>query len=64
LTSIDGKLAQIEAGPFFEFVKVAIEPLNQFLVSELHRIRSQPRGQLAMHWISAAAIYERLSAVE
>jgi hypothetical protein len=37
LTSIDGKLAQIEAGPFFEFVKVAIEPLNQFLVSELHR---------------------------
>jgi hypothetical protein len=36
LTSIDGKLAQIEAGPFFEFVKVVIEPLNQFLVSELH----------------------------
>ena len=37
LTSIDGKLAQIEAGPFFERVKVVIEPLNQFLVSELHR---------------------------
>jgi hypothetical protein len=36
LTSIDGRLAQEEAGPFFEFVKLAIEPLNEYLVTELH----------------------------
>jgi hypothetical protein len=37
LTSIDGQLAQMEAGPFFEFVKIAIEPLNDVLVNKLHR---------------------------
>lgn len=33
-TSIDGKLVQEEAGPFFEFIKAAIEPVNDFLVGE------------------------------
>jgi hypothetical protein len=37
LTSIDGKFAQMEAGPLFEFFKAAIEPLNQFWVTELQR---------------------------
>ena len=37
LTSIDGKLAQEEAGPLFEFIKVAIEPVNHYLVADLHR---------------------------
>ena len=36
-TSIDGKLKQKEAGQFFEFIKVVIEPLNQYLTTELHR---------------------------
>jgi hypothetical protein len=36
-TSIDGKPKQIEAGQFFEFIKVAIGPLNQYLTTELHR---------------------------
>ena len=35
-TSIDGKLVQQEAGPFFEFVKAAIEPINDCLVGELN----------------------------
>jgi hypothetical protein len=37
LTSIEGQLAQMEAGPFFNFVQIAIEPLNAYLVTELHR---------------------------
>jgi len=36
-TSIDGKLKQKEAGQFFEFIKVVIEPLNKYLTTELHR---------------------------
>lgn len=36
LTSIDGRLAQEEAGPLFNFIKAAIEPLNEYLVEELH----------------------------
>jgi hypothetical protein len=36
LTSIDGRLVQEEAGPFFEFVKAAIETLNEYLVTELN----------------------------
>ena len=36
-TSIDGKLKQKEAGQFFEFIKVVIEPLNRYLTTELHR---------------------------
>jgi hypothetical protein len=37
LTSIDGKVAQMEAGPLFEFFKAAIAPLNEYWVTELHR---------------------------
>ena len=37
LTSNAGQLAQMETGPFFNFVKTAIEPLNEVLVTELHR---------------------------
>jgi hypothetical protein len=36
-TSIDGKLKQKEAGRLFEFIKAAIEPLNRYLTTELHR---------------------------
>jgi hypothetical protein len=36
-TSIDGKLKQKEAGRLFEFIKAVIEPLNQYLTTELHR---------------------------
>jgi len=36
LTSIDGRLVQEEAGPLFNFIKAAIEPLNKYLVEELH----------------------------
>jgi hypothetical protein len=37
-TSIDGKLKQKEAGRLFEFIKAVIEPLNQYLTTELHRL--------------------------
>jgi hypothetical protein len=37
LTWSDGKLAQEEAGRLFEFTKAAIEPVNQYLVADLHR---------------------------
>jgi hypothetical protein len=37
LTSIDGKLAQMETGPFFEYLKAVLAPLNRYLVEELHR---------------------------
>jgi hypothetical protein len=36
-TSIDGRLEQREAGQLFEFIKATIEPLNQYLTTELHR---------------------------
>ena len=36
-TSIDGKLKQKEAGRLFEFINAAIQPLNQYLTTELHR---------------------------
>jgi hypothetical protein len=36
-TSIDGKAGQKEGGPLFEFIKATIEPLNQYLTTELHR---------------------------
>jgi hypothetical protein len=36
-TSIDGKLVQMEAGTFFECLKIALAPLNRYLVDELHR---------------------------
>ena len=36
-TSVDGKLKQEEAGPLFEFIKAAIEPLNRYLTNDLHR---------------------------
>ena len=32
-----GKLMQKEAGPFFEYLKVVLAPLNRYLVDELHR---------------------------
>jgi hypothetical protein len=36
-TSSDGKLKQKEAGRLFEFINAAIQPLNQYLTTELHR---------------------------
>jgi hypothetical protein len=36
-TSIDGKLKQKEEGQLFEFIEAIIEPLNQYLTTELHR---------------------------
>ena len=36
LTSIDGRLVQKEDGPLFNFITAAIEPLNKYLVEELH----------------------------
>jgi len=36
-TSVDGKLKQEEAGPLFEFIKAAIEPLNRYLTNDLRR---------------------------
>jgi hypothetical protein len=37
LTSIDGQPGQKEAGPLFEFIKKAIEPLNHYLTTDLNR---------------------------
>jgi hypothetical protein len=36
-TSIDGRLKQREAGQLFEFIESIIQPLNQYLTTELHR---------------------------
>ena len=36
-TTIDGKNTQREAGELFEFIKVVIQPLNQYLTTELGR---------------------------
>jgi hypothetical protein len=35
-TSIDGRLKQREAGPLLEFIDAVIQPLNQYLTTELH----------------------------
>ena len=32
IVTVDGKKKQEEAGPLFEFIKKALEPLNQYLV--------------------------------
>lgn len=37
-TWIDGKFKQAEAGQLFEFIKAVIEPLNQYLTTEQHRL--------------------------
>jgi hypothetical protein len=37
IVTVDSKKKQEEAGPLFEFIKEAIEPLNQYLVIEAHR---------------------------
>jgi hypothetical protein len=36
VTSIDGELKQKEAGPLFDFINALIQPLNQYLTTELH----------------------------
>ena len=36
VASIDGELKQKEAGPLFEFINALIQPLNQYLTTELH----------------------------
>ena len=38
VTSIDGKLKQKQAGQLFEFIKAIIQPLNQYLTTELNCI--------------------------
>jgi hypothetical protein len=35
VTSIDGELKQMEAGPLFDFINAVIQPLNQYLTTEL-----------------------------
>jgi hypothetical protein len=37
VTSIDGRSKQMEGGGLFEFIKAIIQPLNQYLTTELHR---------------------------
>jgi hypothetical protein len=54
-TSIDGKLKQKEAGQFFEFIKAVVEPLNQYLTTELHR------GPLSASRLARFALAERRS---
>jgi hypothetical protein len=46
-TSIDGKLKQKEAGQLFEFINVLIQPLNQYLITELHRKAPLSAARLA-----------------
>ena len=53
LTSIDGKFAQEEAGPLFEFMKVAVEPVNHYLVTDLHRMPLSPA------WLARDALDRR-----
>ncbi len=45
-TSIDGELKQTEGGPLFEFINALIQPLNQYLTTELH-CKSLKASQLA-----------------
>jgi hypothetical protein len=54
-TSIDGKLKQTEAGRLFEFINAAIEPLNQYLTTELQR------GPLSASRLARFALAERQS---
>jgi hypothetical protein len=37
VVTVDGKSVQVESGPVLAFFAKAIEPLNRFLVEELHR---------------------------
>jgi len=37
MTSIGGELKQEETGPLFNFIRTGIQPLNNYLVDELHR---------------------------
>ena len=50
-TSIDGKPGQIEAGPLLAFIKAAIEPLNNYLTTSLHR-RPLSASRLARYALS------------
>jgi hypothetical protein len=54
-TWIDGKLKQTEAGRLFEFINAAIEPLNQYLTTELRR------GPLSASRLARFALAERQS---
>jgi hypothetical protein len=45
-TSIDGKITQREAGQLFKFIETAIQPLNRYLTTELHR-RPRSASRLA-----------------
>jgi hypothetical protein len=51
------QLAQMEAGPFFDFVKTAIEPLNEVLVTKLHRKPVSAARLTRYDWRNAATIY-------
>jgi hypothetical protein len=63
-TSIDGKLKQKEAGRLFEFIKAAIEPLNRYFTTELHRrplsASRLARFALAKHRSSAEEIARKI----
>jgi hypothetical protein len=52
-TSVGGKLKQKEAGQLFEFIKAVIEPLNQYLTTELHRL------PLSASRLARFALYDR-----
>ncbi len=47
-TSVDGKITQKEAGELFLFIDTIIQPLNQYLTTELHR-RSLSAARLARY---------------
>ena len=47
-TSVDGKITQKEAGELFLFIDTIIQPLNQYLTTELHR-RSLSAERLARY---------------
>ncbi|HMJ28191.1 MAG TPA: hypothetical protein VK512_05695 [Xanthobacteraceae bacterium] len=38
MTSTGGELKQEETGPLFNFLKTGIQPLNKYLVDDLHRM--------------------------
>jgi hypothetical protein len=56
VVTVDGKSVQVESGPVLAFFAKAIEPLNRFLVEELHRrplsparvLRRSPRAPLPL----------------
>ena len=68
-TSIDGKAAQKETGPLFEFIKATIAPLNLYLTTDLHR-RPLSASRLARFALSErrrvvrAARWRKLMALE